>query len=101
MESLVDAGAKPVFAFYLEGQVNEKLTISDVNSAHYTGDMALASQQAKFSVIDTMLFQVKKGNAGCFQPSHASFPQIRYVRWDYAMITILPRALGTEVLFPR
>ena len=57
VESLVDAGAEPAFAFYLEGQVNEKLTISDVNSAHYTGDMALASQQAKFSVIDTMLFR--------------------------------------------
>ena len=44
-KGLVDAGAEPVFAFYLEGQVNEKLTISDVNSAHYTGDIALASQQ--------------------------------------------------------
>ena len=53
----MDAGAEPVFAFYLEDQVNEKLTISDVNSAHYTGDIALASQQAKFSVINTMLFR--------------------------------------------
>ena len=57
VESLVDAGAEPVVAFYLEDQVNEKLTISDVNSAHYTGDIALASQQAKFSVIDTMQFR--------------------------------------------
>ena len=53
----MDAGAEPVFAFYLGDQVNEKLTISDVNSAHYTGDIALASQQAKFSVINTMLFR--------------------------------------------
>ena len=43
----MDAGAEPVFAFYLGNQVNEKLTIGDVNSAHYTGDFALASEQAK------------------------------------------------------
>ena len=55
--SLIDAGAEPAFAFYLEGQVHEKLTISDVNSAHYTGGIALASQQVPFSVIDTMLFR--------------------------------------------
>ena len=36
VEGLVDAGAKPVFAFYLGNQVDEKLTIGGVNSAHYT-----------------------------------------------------------------
>ena len=35
MKGLVNAGAEPVFAFYLENQVDEKLTINGVNSAHY------------------------------------------------------------------
>ena len=37
------------------------------------------------------------GSAGCFQPSHASFLMVRFDRWRYALITILPRELGTEV----
>ena len=57
MVSLVDAGAEPAFASYLEGQIHEKLTNSDVNSAYYTGGIALASQQVPFSVIDMMLFR--------------------------------------------
>ena len=40
MEALVDAGAEPVFAFYLGNQVDKKLTIGGVNSAHYTRDFA-------------------------------------------------------------
>ena len=40
MEGLVDVGAKPVFAFYLGNQVDEKLTIDGVNSAHNTGNFA-------------------------------------------------------------
>ena len=40
VEGLVDAGAEPVFAFYLGNQVNEDLTIGGVTSAHYTGDFA-------------------------------------------------------------
>ena len=36
VKDLVNAGAEHVFAFYLEGQVDEKLTINGVNSAHYT-----------------------------------------------------------------
>ena len=40
VEGLVGAGAEPVFAFYLENQVDDKLTIGGVNSAHYTGDFA-------------------------------------------------------------
>ena len=34
VENLVDAGAEPVFAFYLGNQADEKLTIDGVNSAH-------------------------------------------------------------------
>ena len=30
------AGEEPVFGFHLNNQVNEKLTIDGVNSAHYT-----------------------------------------------------------------
>ena len=43
MEGLVNAGAEPVFAFYLENQVDEKLTINGVNKAHYTEDFAYTS----------------------------------------------------------
>ena len=46
VEGLVDAGAEPVFAFYLGNQVNKKLTIGDVNSAHYTGDFAYTNLES-------------------------------------------------------
>ena len=40
VKGLVDAGAEPVFAFYLENQVDEKLTINGVNRTHYTENFA-------------------------------------------------------------
>ena len=43
--SLVDAGAEPVFAFYLANQVNEKWTIGS-NSAHYTRDFAYTNLES-------------------------------------------------------
>ena len=46
MEGLVDAGVEPVFAFYLGNQVDEKLTIGGVNSAHYTGDFAYTNLES-------------------------------------------------------
>ena len=46
VEGLVDAGAEPVFAFYLENQVDDKLTIGGVNSAHYTGDFAYTNLES-------------------------------------------------------
>ena len=45
-EGLVDAGAEPVFAFYLENQVNEELAIGGVTSAHYTGDFAYTNLES-------------------------------------------------------
>ena len=33
----MDAGEEPVFAFHLDNQVNGRLTIDGVNSAHYAG----------------------------------------------------------------
>ena len=76
--NLVDAGAEPVFTFTLENQANEKLTIGGVNNARNTGGFAktswvnqallvleqLASRQAKWGVIDTMLLKSNlKGRA--------------------------------------
>ena len=46
VEGLVDAGAEPVFAFYLGNQVNEELTIGGVTSAHYTGDFAYTNLES-------------------------------------------------------
>ena len=46
VEGLVDAGAEPVFAFYLENQVDDKLTIGGVNSAHYTRDFAYTNLES-------------------------------------------------------
>ena len=40
---MVNVGAEPVFAFYLENQVDEKLTIHGVNKVHYTEDFAYTS----------------------------------------------------------
>ena len=42
----MDAGAEPVFAFYLGNQVNEELTIGGVTSAHYTGDFAYTNLES-------------------------------------------------------
>merc|ERR1712122_440899 len=42
----VDAGAEPVFAFYLGNQVDGELTIGGVNSAHYTGDFAYTNLES-------------------------------------------------------
>ena len=38
MRGLVDAGEEPVFAFYLDNQVDGKLTMGGVNCEHYTED---------------------------------------------------------------
>ena len=46
VKGLVNAGAEPVFAFYLEDQVDEKLTINGVNSAHYTEDFAYTNLES-------------------------------------------------------
>ena len=46
VKGLVNAGAKPVFAFYFEDQVDEKLTINGVNSAHYTENFAYTSLES-------------------------------------------------------
>ena len=46
VEGLVDAGAEPVFAFYLGNQVDGELTIGGVNSAHYTGDFAYTNLES-------------------------------------------------------
>ena len=86
---LVNAGAEPVFAFYLEDQVDEKLTINGVNSAHYTENFACTRlentknyyrshcwlQNRPDEVSLTRRCSMQAGKAGCFQPSHASFPQ--------------------------
>ena len=88
-ESLVDAGAEPVFAFYLEDQVDEKLTINGVNRAHYTENFAYTSlentknycrshcwlQERPNEVSLTRCCSSASRKCGCFQPSHASFPQ--------------------------
>ena len=36
MENLVDTGEEPVFAFYLDNQVDGELAFGGVNSAHCT-----------------------------------------------------------------
>ena len=38
VENLVDAGEGPVSAFYLDNQVEGKVAVGGVNSAHCTGD---------------------------------------------------------------
>ena len=40
VEGLVVAGVEPVFASYLDNQVDEELKIGSVNSDHYTKDFA-------------------------------------------------------------
>ena len=37
VQGLVDAGEEPVFAFYLDNQVDGEMTVGGVNSAYYTG----------------------------------------------------------------
>ena len=106
---------EPVFALYLEIQVDEKLTINGVNRAHCTESFAYTSlENTKSYCCRTAGFrkdqvrchrhnaiQYKQKRQAAFSHHTPHFLRIRYVRWDYAMITILPRALGTEVLFPR
>ena len=46
VKGLVDAGAEPVFAFYLENQVDGKLTINGVNRAHYTENFAYTNLES-------------------------------------------------------
>ena len=46
VKGLVNTGAEPVFAFHLENQVDEKLTINGVNSAHYTENFAYTSLES-------------------------------------------------------
>ena len=46
VEGLVNAGAEPVFAFYLENQVDGKLTINDVNRAHNRKNFAYTSLES-------------------------------------------------------
>ena len=55
MKGLVNAGAEPVFVFYLEDRVDEKLTINGVNRARTAG-----FREDQRSVIDTMLFICKQ-----------------------------------------
>ena len=80
---------EPVFALYLEIQVDEKLTINGVNRAHYTESFAYTSlentksycrshcwlQKRPSEVSLTQCCSIQAEKAGCFQPSHASFPQ--------------------------
>ena len=40
VEGLVKAGVEPVFASYLDNQVDKELKIGSVNSDHCTGDFA-------------------------------------------------------------
>ena len=50
---LVDAGAEPVFTFYLGNQVDGELTNGGVNSEHYTGDLVYTNWET------TSYWQVK------------------------------------------
>ena len=43
VEGLVNAGVEPVFASYLDNQVDEELKIGSVNGDHCTGDFASAN----------------------------------------------------------
>ena len=107
------ASLEPVFAIYLEIQVDEKLTINGVNRAHYTESFAYTSLENTKSYCRShcwlqkrpsevsLTVQYKQKRQAAFSHHTPHFLRIRYVRWDYALITILPRALGTEVLFPR
>ena len=79
MKDLVDAGAQHVFAFYLEDHVDEKLTINGVEKralhkvAHTNLEAnqelwsfaLLASEQVKFSVIDTMRVRDSRSTRQC------------------------------------
>ena len=49
------------------------------------------------NVIDTELFTCKQEMQAAFSRHTPHLLRIKFVRWDYALITILPRALGTEV----
>ena len=55
----VDVGAEPVFAFYLENQVDEKLTINGFNKAHYTEDFAYTSLERNELLSFALLASVK------------------------------------------
>ena len=48
-------------------------------------------------VIDTMLFKCRQEIRLLSTVTRPHFLKIRFDRWDYALFTILPRALGTEV----
>ena len=52
-------------------------------------------------VNDTMLFRCQQEVQAAFSHHTPHFLKIEFIRWDSDLITILPRALGTEVLFPR
>ena len=95
-EKTGDVGPETVFAFYLEDQVDKKLAINGVNSAHCW----LQRRPNAVSLTRCCSSASRKGRL-LSAITRLIFLRIRYVRWDYAMITILPRALGTEVLFPR
>ena len=69
---LVNAGAEPLFAFYLVEQIYEKLTIDGVNSAHYTVNFG--------SVIDTMLFKCKQERQAALSHHMPHFLRIKVVR---------------------
>ena len=107
VKGLVDAGAEPVFAFYLENQVDGKLTINGVNRAHYTENFAYTSLESTKNDCRSHCWLQKRPNevsltrccssaskkAGCFQPSHASFPQDQ-VRPMKCLVHIPPASIG-------
>ena len=56
----------------------------------------LQTHPRRKNVIDTMLFKCKQRRQAAFSHHTPHFLRIDFVRWNYALITILPRALGTE-----
>ena len=44
-----------------------------------------------------MLFRCKQEVQTAFNHHEPLFLKFSFVRWNYALVTILPRALGTEV----
>ena len=104
VKGLVNAGAEPVFAFYLENQVDHqwcqqralhgKLRVHELREHQELLSFALlASEQAKWSVINTMLFKCDR-NEAAFNRHTPHFLKIKFVRWRLCLVHNPPASIG-------